>query len=232
MKIGIIGAMDSEVSLLREAMNITRETVKAGMIFTEGKLGGNEAVIAKCGMGKVNAGVCTQILIDTFGATHIINTGVAGALNDSLNIGDIVVSVDAVQDDFDVTHIGFRAGEIPYTGKIAFEADGALRAEAVGAVHAVAPGVNVIEGRICSGDQFHSKREIFDAIISAFKGDCIEMEAGAIGQVCCLNDIPFVSVRAISDKIGTPVEDYKKLEADIARLCASVTKYMAENLHK
>ncbi|MBR4196177.1 MAG: 5'-methylthioadenosine/S-adenosylhomocysteine nucleosidase [Synergistaceae bacterium] len=132
MKIGIIGAMDSEVSLLREAMNITRETVKAGMIFTEGKLGGNEAVIAKCGMGKVNAGVCTQILIDTFGATHIINTGVAGALNDSLNIGDIVVSVDAVQDDFDVTHIGFRAGEIPYTGKIAFEADGALRAEAVG----------------------------------------------------------------------------------------------------
>ena len=121
VKIGIIGAMDSEVSLLREAMNITRETVKAGMIFTEGKLGGNEAVIAKCGMGKVNAGVCTQILIDTFGAPHIINTGVAGALNDSLNIGDIVVSVDAVQDDFDVTHIGFRAGEIPYTGKIAFE---------------------------------------------------------------------------------------------------------------
>ena len=231
MKIGIIGAMDAEVSLLRKAMNITRETVKAGMIFTEGKLGGNDAVIAKCGMGKVNAGVCTQILIDTFGATHIINTGVAGALNDSLNIGDIVVSVDAVQDDFDVTHIGFRAGEIPYTGKIAFEADGALQAEAVGAVHAVAPGVNVIEGRICSGDQFHSKREIFDAIISAFKGDCIEMEAGAIGEVCCLNDIPFVSVRAISDKIGTPVEDYKKLEADIARLCASVTKYMAENLH-
>ena len=229
MKVGIIGAMDVEVNLLKESMNITRETVKAGMTFCEGKLGSTDAVIAKFGMGKVNAGICTQILIDSFNVTHIINTGVAGALNDNLNIGDIVVSSDAVQDDFDVTHIGFRRGEIPYTGKIAFEADKTLRAKAVEAVHAAAPGVKVIEGRICSGDQFNSKREVFDEIISAFKGDCIEMEAGAIGQVCYLNDIPFVSVRAISDKIGTPFEDYKKIEADIAKLCASVTRYMTEN---
>ena len=177
MKVGIIGAMDVEVNLLKKAMHITRETVKAGMNFCEGKLS----------------------------------------------------STDAVQSDFDVTHIGFRAGEIPYTGKIAFEADKVLREKAVKAVHAVAPGVNVIEGRICSGDQFNSKQEVFDRIISAFKGDCIEMEAGAIAQVCYLNDIPFVSVRAISDKIGTPVKDYKKFEADTAELCASVTKYMTEN---
>lgn len=230
MKVGIIGAMDVEVNLLKESMHITRETTIAGMIFCEGKLGSTDAVTAKCGMGKVNSGICAQILIDIFGVTHIISTGVAGALNESLNIGDIVVSSDAVQHDFDVTHIGFMAGEIPYTGKIAFETDKALRAKAVEAVHAVAPGVKVIEGRICSGDQFHSKQEVFDRIISAFKADCIEMETGAIAQVCYLNNIPFVSVRAISDKIGTPVEDYKKVEADIVRLCASVTRYMTENL--
>ena len=230
MKVGIIRAMDVEVNLLKDSMNITRQTSRAGMTFCEGKLGSTDAVTAKCGMGKVNSGICAQILIDIFGVTHIINTGVAEALNDSLNIGDIVVSSDSVQHDFDVTHIGFMAGEIPYTGKIAFEADKALRAKAVEAVHAAAQGVNVIEGRICSGDQFHSEQGVFDRIISTFKADCIEMEAGAIAQVCYLNNIPFVSVRAISDKIGTPVEDYKKAEADIARLCASATRYMTENL--
>lgn len=117
MKVGIIGAMDVEVNLLKKAMHITRETVKAGMNFCEGKLGSTDAVTVKCGMGKVNSGICAQILIDLFNVTHIINAGVAGALNDNLNIGDIVVSSDAVQSDFDVTHIGFRAGEIPYTGK-------------------------------------------------------------------------------------------------------------------
>lgn len=229
MKVGIIGAMDVEVNLLKKAMHITRETVKAGMNFCEGKLSSTDAVTVKCGMGKVNSGICAQILIDLFNVTHIINAGVAGALNDNLNIGDIVVSSDAVQSDFDVTHIGFRAGEIPYTGKISFEADKVLREKAVKAVHAAAPGVNMIEGRICLGDQFNSRQEVFDRIISAFKGDCIEMEAGAIAQVCYLNDIPFVSVPAISDKIGTPVKDYKKFEADTAELCASVTKYMTEN---
>ena len=229
VKIGIIGAMDVEVKLLKENAVITRKTVKAGMEFCEGKLGDNDVVIVKCGMGKVNSGICAQMLIDLFNVSHIINSGVAGALNDSLNIGDIVVATDVVQHDYDVTHIGFKAGEIPYTGKYAFETDRTLRYEAVKAVHAVAPETQVVEGRICTGDQFLSEREKFNRIISIFGGNCVEMEAGAIAQVCYLNNVPFVIIRAISDKIGTSVEDYKKFEASTAERCASITKYMAEN---
>lgn len=229
MKIGIIGAMDVEIDRLKEASEITRKVTKADMEFCEGKLGSTDIVIAKCGMGKVNSGICAQILIDTFNVSHVINTGVAGALNDNLNIGDIVIAHDAVQHDFDVTHLGFRAGEIPYTGKYAFECDKTLIEKALKAVHAVVPDVNVIEGRACAGDQFLSKKERFDEIISTFKADSVEMESGAIGQVCYLNHVPFVVIRAISDKIGTPVEEYKRAEAEIAERCALITEYMIKN---
>ena len=229
MKIGIIGAMDVEIDRLKEASEITRKVVKADMEFCEGRLGSTDVVIAKCGMGKVNSGICAQILIDTFNVSHVINTGVAGALNDDLNIGDIVVAHDAVQHDFDVTRLGFKAGEIPYTGKYAFECDKTLIEKALKAVHAVVPDVTVIEGRACAGDQFISKKERFDEIISTFKADSVEMESGAIGQVCYLNHVPFVVIRAISDKPGTPVEDYKRVETEISERCALITEYMIKN---
>ena len=137
MKIGIIGAMDVEIDRLKEASEITRKVVKADMEFCEGRLGSTDVVIAKCGMGKVNSGICAQILIDTFNVSHVINTGVAGALNDNLNIGDIVIAHDAVQHDFDVTHLGFKA------------------------VLAVVPDVNVIEGKsLCRGSVFIEERKI------------------------------------------------------------------------
>lgn len=180
-------------------------------------------------MGKVNAGICTQILIDLFNVSHVINTGVAGALNDNLNIGDIVIASDAVQYDYDVLYIGFRKGEIPYTGKYAFESDKSLREKALKAAHESLLGVHVIEGRVCTGDQFFSDAAILKGIASEFNGDCIEMEGGAISQVCYLNHVPFVIIRAISDKIGTPVEEYKRVEAEIAERCALITEYMIKN---
>ena len=178
--IGIIGAMDVEVNTLKKAANITDTTKVAEMEFCEGTLGEKNVVIVKCGMGKVNAGICAHTLINDFGCTKIINTGVAGSLDNQIDIGDIVVSVDAVQHDFDVEPIGFQKGEIPYTGLYAFPADEALRTAAVKAVKESAPDVQVFEGRICSGDQFISTKQQKETITKNFGGMCCEMEGAAI----------------------------------------------------
>jgi len=228
--VGIIGAMDAEVNSLKSAAGAQSTITIAGMEFCEGNLGGKSVVIVKCGMGKVNAGICAHTLINYFGCTEIINTGVAGSLDDRINIGDIVVSTDAVQHDFDVTAIGFAKGEIPYTGLYAFPADDGLRAAAVSAAREAGPDINVFEGRVCSGDQFISTKEQKDTIISNFGGMCCEMEGAAIAQTCYLNNIPFVIIRAISDKPSeTETEDYQTFEPRAAALCAALVEYMVKS---
>lgn len=228
-RIGIIGAMDIEVNTLKEAADIEKTTLIADMEYCEGRLGGTDVVIVKCGMGKVNAGICASTLINVFGCKKIINTGVAGSLDNQLNIGDIVISVDAVQHDFDVEAIGFARGEIPYTGLYAFPADEALRAAAVKAVRENAPEIQVFEGRIASGDQFISTKEQKDRIISDFGGMCCEMEGAAIAQVCYLNSTPFVIIRAISDKLdGSNSVEFQTFAAEAAENCAKSVRYMVD----
>ena len=188
--IGIIGAMDSEVEALKGAIDLKKTTKIAEMEFCEGTLGDKSVVVVKCGMGKVNAGICAHTLINDFGCKKIINTGVAGSLDGRLDIGDIVVSTDAVQHDFTVEAIGFAKGEIPYTGLSAFPADEKMRRAAVDAVKSSAPDVHVYEGRVCSGDQFISTSAQKEKITSDFGGLCCEMEGGAVGQVCAANGVP------------------------------------------
>lgn len=228
--IGIIGAMDIEVESLKEASKIAKTTTIADMEFCEGTMGTKNVVIVKCGMGKVNAGICAHTLINDFGCTKIINTGVAGALDNQLDIGDIVVSTDAVQHDFDVEPIGFARGEIPYTGLYAFPADEAMRSAAVEAVRKAAPDIHVFEGRICSGDQFIATKEQKDTIRSNFGGMCCEMEGAAIAQACYLNHTPYVVIRAISDKSDDADEsesvEYETFAASAAKNCAQTVEYM------
>ncbi len=229
--IGIIGAMDVEVASLKEAASVVKTTEIADMEFCEGTLGDKKVVIVKCGMGKVNAGICAQTLINDFGCTRIINTGVAGSLDSRIDIGDIVVSSDAVQHDFDAEPIGFKKGEIPYTGLVAFPADEGLREAAIKAVKETAPDIHVFEGRVCSGDRFIAAKEQKDRIVTNFGGMCCEMEGGAIAQVCYLNSTPYVVIRAISDKPDeTEISDYKAFEAKAAADCAGIVQYMVENL--
>ena len=227
VKTGIIGAMDEEVATLKEAL--TEETVQtvAGMEFHEGKLDGIDVVVVKCSVGKVNAAACAQILISVFDVDRIINTGVAGSLDASIDIGDIVVSTDAVQHDMDATALGFARGEIPYSDVFVFPADEEMRKSAVEAVKAVAPDIHAFEGRVCSGDQFIASHEQKDAIISAFGGLCCEMEGASIAQVCCLNEPPYVIIRAISDKADDSEEmSYIEFERAAAERCAAITRYM------
>ena len=226
-RIGIIGAMEEEVTSLKEGLTDPKTTTIAGMEFCEGKLEDEDVVVVQCGMGKVNAGICANTLINQFNCSKIINTGVAGSLDNQIDIGDFVVSVDACQHDFTVEAIGFEKGEIPYTGLYAFPADEALRKEAVEAVHEAAPEVRVFEGRVCTGDQFISSKEQKELIKSDFGGMCCEMEGGAIAQACYLNDIPFVIIRAISDKADDSEEmSYEVFKKNAAKRCASVVRYM------
>lgn len=228
--IGIIGAIDAEIANLKQSAKVFKSTVIAGMEFNEGTLGNKKVVIVKCGMGKVNAGICAHTLINHFDCDTIINTGVAGSLDNRLDIGDIVVSVDAVQHDFDVEPIGFKKGEIPYTGLYAFKADEKLKEMAIQAVKE-STDINVYEGRICSGDQFISSLEQKETITGNYGGLCCEMEGAAIAQTCYLNGVPFVIIRAVSDKAdGTGGADFHEFSAVTAIRCSNIVKYMIENM--
>ena len=228
---GIIGALSEEVDTLKKLVKGAKTTKAAGMEFCEGTLDGKDVVIVQCGMGKVNAGICAHTLINDFGCTKVVNTGVAGSLDNKLDIGDIVVSVDAVQHDFDVEPIGFQKGEIPYTGLYAFPADEEMRAMAIEAAGKVAPGIHAYEGRVCSGDQFVATEEQKRAITSNFGGMCCEMEGAAVAQACYLNNAPFVVIRAISDKSdGSHSVEYETFKETAAANCAKIVEYMVDKL--
>lgn len=197
--VGIIGAMDEEVTKLIAGADISVTETIAEMVFHCGTLGGTKVVIVRSGIGKVNAGICTQLLITHFGATHVINTGFAGALSPELSIGNIVVSTEAVQHDFDISPLGHKKGEIPFTGLVAFPADAELVKSACNVISGTLPNVKVLPGRICSGDQFICDRSAKDRIISEFGGLCCEMEGASVAQVCYLNRVPFLILRAVSD---------------------------------
>lgn len=198
--IGIIGAMDEEVEQIVQVMEVEKEEVKASMTFKAGKLAGKEVVIVRSGIGKVNAAVCTQILVDDFGVDYIINTGIAGSLNTKINIGDIVISSDVLHHDVDATGFGYAVGQIPRMDTLSFQADEQLIELAKAACKKVVPSIGAHVGRIVSGDQFISDKAVKDKITVNFKGYCTEMEGAAIAQAAYLNKVPFLILRAISDK--------------------------------
>lgn len=229
-KIGIIGAMELEVETLKSKMNVKKTTRKADMDFVEGTLNGVESVIVRSGIGKVNAGICAQILADLFDVTHIINTGIAGSLDADIDIGDIVVSTDVVQHDMDVRVFGYPLGEIPQIGRLSFPADEKMAELAKAVCEKVNPEVKVFSGRIVSGDQFVCDKDVKKKIIENFHALCTEMEGAAIGQAAYLNKIPFVILRAISDKADDSAEmDYPTFEKKAAEHCAKlVEEFIAE----
>lgn len=231
MKIGIIGAMEVEVETLKKNMTEKRTVNKASMEFFEGTIENTEVVVVRSGICKVNAGICVQILVDTFGVTHVINTGAAGSLDARINIGDIVLSTDACYHDVDATVFGYKKGEIPQLGTQTFTADADLRQKAKAAINVAAPDLGVFEGRICSGDQFICDNAVKEAIIKDFGGICCEMEGTGIAQACYLNNIPFLIIRAISDKAdGSEIIDYPVFEAKAAKDCAAATMELLKSL--
>ena len=231
-KLGIIGAMDVEVATLKEKMdNMTVRTI-AGSDYCDGKLEGMDAVVVQCGVGKVNAALCVQILCDCFGVTHVVNTGVAGSLCAELDIGDFVISRDAMYHDF-TCHIlnpAYVVGQVPGLAVREFPADAELMEYAFAAAEQIHPG-HARMGRVASGDQFVAGKEQKAQIIADTGALCTEMEGAAIAHAAWRNGVPFVVIRAISDKADDSAEmDYPTFEAIAAKRCASVTQLLAKRL--
>ena len=230
MKLGIIGAMEVEITTLKENMENMTEYSHSGMVFYEGKLEGKDAVVVQCGIGKVNAAMCTQILCDCFGVTHVINTGIAGSLLAELDIADLVISRDAIHHDFDLRFWGRPVGQVPGMDVTAFPADEKMIDVAFAAAEVVNPGHNRI-GRVASGDQFICSAEQKERIIADTQGICAEMEGASIAHTAYRNGVPFVIIRAISDKADNSAEmDYPTFETLAARRCAQVAQTMARML--
>ncbi len=231
-KIGIIGAMDVEIAILRDEMekNGTLQKSEWGnLVFNEGKLGGKDVVVVKSGVGKVNAALCAQRLAIQFNVDGIINTGIAGGMNKELHIHDMVVSTDAVYHDMDATAFGYKPTEIPQMEVSAFKASEEMIAAAQKAFEESdsAKNYKLIQGRVASGDQFVSSAEQKKRIELICAPDCVEMEGAAIAHACFLNDVPFVILRCISDNADDSYEStYSFNEKIAAEECAAVTLKM------
>ena len=230
MKLGIIGAMDIEVATLKEKMEQVEASAHAGSTYYEGILEGTPAVVVQCGVGKVNAALCAQILCSEYGVSHIVNTGIAGSLCAELDIGDLVVSRDAMYHDFDCVHFGYEMGRVPGMDVTAFPADEKLMKLAYAAAETVNPGHSKI-GRIASGDLFVADKAAKEAIIQKTSAQCTEMEGAAIAHTAYRNGVPFVILRSISDKADDSAQmDYPTFERIAAHRCAEVTCLLARNL--
>ena len=229
-KLGIIGAMDVEVAILKAKLENPTVTKVGRMEFFEGKLGGTDVVIVQCGVGKVHAAMCAQTLCDRFAVTHLVNTGIAGSLDNDLDIGDVLVSRDVMQHDFDCFHFGYPMCKIPGLDVVAFPADEGMIALAFEASESLKPGHTKM-GRVATGDQFVATQELKDRIIERTQANCTEMEGGAIAQAAYVNGVPFVILRAISDKADNSVEmDYPVFEKMAAEHCAAVTELLAKKM--
>ena len=210
MIIGIIGAMDEEVRILKEHMTVERRELKAKMEFFSGSLWGKNVVVVTAGIGKVNAAVCTQILKDVFSVNNIINVGVAGGIGEDILPGDVVIGENLVQHDIDTSVFGDKIGQVPRLDTFDFKCNGVL----VDAARKACTNIKshkTFTGRIVSGDQFIADTEKIRWLKSEFDALACEMEGGSIAQVCYLNSIPFVVIRSISDNANTGAHmDYQK----------------------
>lgn len=228
-RIGLIGAMDEEIKLLLEGMELKETKVKAGITYYIGDILGKSVVLCKSGVGKVNAAVTTQILIDTFGVSSVLFTGVAGAVHPELNIGDIVISSACIQHDMDATALGFIRGEIPYQENSIFHAEPVLVELAEKACQTL--GQKYLIGKVLSGDQFISNAEIVAELRKELDGACVEMEGAAVAQVCDMNAIPFVIIRSMSDKSDGAAEvNFKEFTVASSQRSHSILEFMLQHI--
>ncbi|HJV17997.1 MAG TPA: 5'-methylthioadenosine/S-adenosylhomocysteine nucleosidase [Bacillales bacterium] len=201
MKIAIIGAMEEEVTLLRENIEGKKQEIVAGCEFTFGKMHGKEVILLKSGIGKVNAAMSTTILLEKYKPDYIINTGSAGGFNPMLNVGDAVISSEVRHHDVDVTAFGYEYGQVPQL-PAAFLADEKLVAIAESAAKEINE-IQVVKGAIATGDSFMNDPVRVDFIRTKFDNlKAVEMEAAAVAQVAHQFNVPFVIIRSLSDIAG------------------------------
>lgn len=231
MVIGIIGAMDEEITVYLENIKNKKEQKWNDFLFYEGLLNNKKIVLVKSGVGKVFSAMICQKLIDNYDIDQIIFTGVGGSLNNNLEIGDVIVSTDSCHHDFDAQPLGFKRGQISYTDYRFFKSDEKLLKIAL---NAKLEGHKITKGRILTGDQFMTHKDKADKkyLYDELKGDCIEMEGASVAQVCSVNKIPHIIIRSVSDKAdGTAVADYDKFRFIVAKNSFKIVDYILKNIN-
>lgn len=230
MKFGIIGAMDDEIGLMQNRLEDPEIKVIGGMEFFQGQWQDKQVVLVRSGICKVNAALCTQTLITQFDVDAVIFTGVAGALDPSLDVGDIVISSDAIQHDVDATAFGYAPGQIPGL-ELAFSADENLVSKARRAAANALGDNKVIVGRVLSGDIFLADPDKARELEHKFQGACVEMEGAATAQTCHRYGIPFVIIRSISDRAdGSANIDFKQFVKQSAFNAMSIVENILEEI--
>lgn len=225
--IGIICAMAVEVQGLKNLMENSKDENYANMVFTTGNIGNTEVVAVECGVGKVNAAMCSQIMIDRYSPKAIINSGVAGGLSKDVKIYDTVIGTEVLQHDMNATALGDPMGEITFNdgGRTYFPCDKAIVDKLEKAC-----GKNVFKGRIASGDIFISEVSQRKKINSTFDALACEMEGGAVGHVCFRNNVPFCVFRVISDDLeNNEGEDFSTFCKKASEISISVIHNFLQN---
>lgn len=230
MLLGIIGAMDEEVKILKNEMTVEKREEKAKMEFFTGKLWDKDVVIVTCGIGKVNAAVCAQILADYYKVDKVINVGVAGGIGDHIYPGDVVIAENLVQHDIDTSAFGDKLGQVPRMDTFDFKCDAELIEAAKSACKNIKDHKSFV-GRIVSGDQFIASVEKIRWLSAEFEALACEMEGGSIAHVCYLNSIPFVVIRSISDNANNGAHmDFEKFTPIAVNNSINILKNMLATL--
>lgn len=221
-KIGIIGAMETEVKTLCSKLENPKTTEFNGLTFFEGTIAGKNLIVVRSGVGKVNAALCAQTLAMKFGAEKIINTGIAGATGEGLGVFDFVTSTEAVYHDVSIEFFGYAPGQLPSL-PVAFPADSAMADAAVKAFANTkfAGEHKIIKGRVASGDQFIADKAVKNKIKTTFAPACVEMEGAAIAHACFLNKVPFLIIRCMSDMADDSGEQTYNFNEDDAAECSA-----------
>lgn len=231
MKIGIICALQYEAELLQSKLKNTTKTTVSAMTFTHGTLGNTEVIIAVCGVGKVFAAMCAQTMALTYSPDVIVNSGVAGAISKELDCGDITVATSVVQHDMDTSPLGDPKGLISGINVVNFNCD----TNVCQSIEKIAKdrGANVLKGVIATGDKFIASADDKDFIENTFDAIACDMEAGAIAQVCYVNNVPFCIIRAISDSAdGKASVDYPAFSRQAAKNAAEILEQYILNVNE
>lgn len=234
MKFGIIGAMKEEVQFFKESVSDIKEINKGLLTFYTGNWHGFDVIISQSGVGKVNAAMTAQSIIDLYDVDKIIFTGVAGGVDEKLNVEDVVVSTCCQEHDIDASPLGFDRGTIPmFDGCSIFYADEELVEMALmGAVKLVGED-KTVKGKIISGDQFIANKDEVKSLRQLFSPACVEMEGAAVAHVCYFNEVPFVVIRTISDKAnGEAPTSFTEFVDKVAHTSATIVEEILKSFKK
>ena len=226
--VGIIGALEEEVAMFKHDMEIKEVCTIAKCEYVYGILNGQDVVVTKCGMGKVNSAACTSIMISKYHPDIIFNTGVGGALSPDLKALDIMVARTVVQHDYDLMPLGYKRGVVDLFETPYFTCDEKVADAVMESCKKF--GYDAYYSRFATGDRFINKKRDISSIVKHFDAQVADMESGSIAQVCTLHGVKFVNIRTISDA-GNEM-DFNKFLKFASTHSVIVLEDVIENIEK